>query len=361
MLSLFESSQVQSLLSSLAETPCPESTDHWPDDRLEALNAGGVLKWNVPSQFGGLELDDGDILEGYRLLSASCLVTTFILTQRNAACQRIITSANAAARQRLLPELAEGRLFATVGISHLTTSGQHLKAPAVQAIPEGDGYRLSGLVPWATGATHADLLVTGGQLEDGRQLLAAIPTRQPGVEVNDPVQLMALNSSQTGSVRLTDVMVGPEDVLHGPVEGVMQQGSGGGAGSLGTSVLAAGATEGMLRYLRDETSRRPDLAEFVEPLSESAADLVEQIRLAAADTHPQGSSAAESVRRQANSLVLRTAQSWLAATKGAGYVAGHRAERAVRESMFFLVWSCPQPVLSANLRELACASSSPPL
>jgi alkylation response protein AidB-like acyl-CoA dehydrogenase len=176
--------------------------------------------------------------------------------------------------------------------------------------------------------------------------------------VNAPVEMMALNSSQTGSVQLTDVEVSQDEILHGPVEGVMQQGSGGGAGSLGTSVLAAGTTEGMLRHLREEMNRRPDLGEFVEPLTQETSNLVDQIRLAAAVNHPSGASASEVVRQKANSLVLRTAQTWLAATKGAGYVSGHRAERAVRESMFFLVWSCPQPVLFANLRELACMSGA---
>jgi hypothetical protein len=63
---------------------------------------------------------------------------------------------------------------------------------------------------------------------------------------------------------------------------------------------------------------------------------------------------AESVRQKANSLVLRAAQAYLAASKGAGFVVGHPAERAVREAMFFLVWSCPAPVVSAALREFAC-------
>ena len=60
------------------------------------------------------------------------------------------------------------------------------------------------------------------------------------------------------------------------------------------------------------------------------------------------------IRRRANSLVLRATQAQLAASKGAGFVAGHPAEREVREALFFLVWSCPQPVLSAALREFAC-------
>lgn len=358
MSSPFDSASVRSLLTTLAGSTCPEATDQWPSDQLQALTAAGVMKWNLPTEFGGLGLNDQAMLEGYRLLSSSCLVTTFILTQRNAACQRIITSANTVVRERLLPEFAEGRIFATVGISHLTTSGQHLKTPAVRAEPTAAGFRLSGFVPWATGATHADVLVTGGQLDDGRQLLAAVPTDRQGIKVNAPVEMMALNSSQTGSVQLTDVEVSQAEILHGPVEGVMQQGSGGGAGSLGTSVLAVGTTEGMLRHLRKEMDRRPDLGEFVEPLTQEASKLVHEIRLAAAGNHAGGASASEVVRRNANSLVLRTAQIWLAATKGAGYVSGHRAERAVRESMFFLVWSCPQPVLSANLRELACMSGA---
>jgi hypothetical protein len=61
----------------------------------------------------------------------------------------------------------------------------------------------------------------------------------------------------------------------------------------------------------------------------------------------------ENLRARANSLVLRAAQAVLAAAKGTGYVVGHPAGRWCREALFFLVWSCPQPVLAANLCELA--------
>jgi hypothetical protein len=43
----------------------------------------------------------------------------------------------------------------------------------------------------------------------------------------------------------------------------------------------------------------------------------------------------------------------LVAAKGTGYVVGHPAGRWCREALFFLVWSCPQPVSAANLCELA--------
>jgi hypothetical protein len=60
----------------------------------------------------------------------------------------------------------------------------------------------------------------------------------------------------------------------------------------------------------------------------------------------------ERLRTRANSLVLRSTQVLLAASKGAGYVASHRAGRLAQEALFFLVWSCPQPVVTANLQEL---------
>jgi hypothetical protein len=51
--------------------------------------------------------------------------------------------------------------------------------------------------------------------------------------------------------------------------------------------------------------------------------------------------------------VTRAAQAALTASKGTGFVVGHPAERLVRESAFFLVWSCPQAVASAVMCELA--------
>ena len=77
------------------------------------------------------------------------LVSTFILTQRSAAVRRIATSENETAKRSLLPGLLSGDIFATVGISHLTTSGRHLKAPLVTAEPTDDGFLLTGTVPWA--------------------------------------------------------------------------------------------------------------------------------------------------------------------------------------------------------------------
>jgi alkylation response protein AidB-like acyl-CoA dehydrogenase len=361
----------------------------WPAEQFTRLAGAEVLAWVIPRAFGGSETPFVELMAGYERLAQACLVTTFVLTQRNGACQRIAGSANDDLKSELLPALAAGDVFATVGISHLTTSRQHLRQPVVSVAATGGGLRFDGVVPWVTGAKFADYVVTGGACADGRQVLAVIPTANRGVAVQPPAPLLALNASQTGAVELNGVEIETRYILDGPVERVMQRGQGGGTGSITTSALAVGHAAAALAHLREEADRRPDLREIYEPLAAERAALSADIRAAAEpageQSHlgrdvaeaacfrdspkpaasatkdqeslkPVGPPTAELIRARANSLVLRATQAYLAASKGAGFVTGHPAERAVREAMFFLVWSCPQPVLTAALREFACLS-----
>lgn len=339
----------------LAESSGPlDAAGAWPAEQFRLLADAGVTGWVIPRRFAGSEVSGPELLAGYVQLAGACLTTTFILTQRNGACQRIAGSANEALKGDLLPPLARGDLFATVGISHLTTSRQHWRQPAVSVEQAAGTLRFDGEVPWVTGAPHADFIVTGGALADGRQVLAAIPTDAPGVEIGPPARLLALGASQTSSVRLSRVSLEERWLIAGPVEQVMKQTAGGGAGSVATSALAVGLSNAALEHLLSEAERRPDLNEIIAPLRQEADELQIAI-LQSAEDGPANSAApsAESLRARANSLALRSTQALLAASKGAGFVSGHFAERAVREAMFFLVWSCPQPVVTAALRDFA--------
>jgi alkylation response protein AidB-like acyl-CoA dehydrogenase len=327
------------------------SVADWPAAQIRLLADAGVLAWGLPAEFGGQPATDVQVMATYEKLAAACLTTTFVLTQRNAACQRIAASPNFEIKSELLPPLCRGDACATVGISHLTTSRQHLAKPAVSAVEAEDDFVLDGTVPWVTGASAAEHIVTGGTLPDGRQVLMAVPTTLAGVIRQEPMRLLALSASRTATLLLDKVRVPRRNLLFGPIEQVMKHG--GGAGSLTTSALAVGLTASILGRLDAETKRRAELLPILQALeSEHRGARSELYRAGknATATPPT----AESVRQKANSLVMRTAQAYLAASKGAGFVVGHPAERAVREAMFFLVWSCPAPVVSAALREFAC-------
>jgi alkylation response protein AidB-like acyl-CoA dehydrogenase len=327
-----------------------DKADSWPGRQLDLCGEYGVFEWFVTRRWGGQEWSEAEVMRGYLALSSACLTTTFVITQRTGACRRIDGSDNEFVQSEYLPDLLTGKRFATVGISHLTTSRQHLSRPVLRAEETASGFVLDGYCPWVTGASYADLVVTGATLEDGRQVLAAVPTDLPGVSSGAAADLVGLSASQTGPMHFERVEVDRRWLLGGPIEQVLKQGGGGNTGGLQTSALALGVSKSALDFLGTESERRPDLQSPTESL-QADWDALRTELLHAAEGEPVCS--LESLRTQANSLALRSTQAALVAAKGAGYVVGHPAGRGCREALFFLVWSCPQPVLAANLCELA--------
>ncbi|MDZ4656238.1 MAG: acyl-CoA dehydrogenase family protein [Bythopirellula sp.] len=330
-------------------------TGQWPGEQLRLCGEYGVFEWFLEEAWGGQHWDQESIVRGYLELSRACLTTTFIITQRSGACRRIATCENEALKELLLPDLVTGRSFATVGISHLTTSRQHVKTPVLRADRVEGGFVFEGYSPWVTGAPHAEHVVTGAVLmENGaataEQVLVALPTDLPGVSVPPPARLIGVSASDTGEVRCEGVFVEDRWVIAGPVENVMSLGSGAGTGGHQTSTLALGLSRAALDYIAAESTKRTGLDAPLDALEEDYQKVFD-ILLAVVRGEPSCST--ETLRQRANSLVLRATQAALVTAKGAGYVQGHPVGRWCREALFFLVWSCPQPVVSANLCELA--------
>lgn len=339
-----------------ALAPKLDAPGAWPARQLELCGRAGVFEWFVPREAGGQGWTESDVVRGYLALSEACLTTTFVITQRAGACSRIAAGDSEWAKERLLPDLLSGKTFATVGISHLTTSRQHLAQPVLRAEETADGFVLDGYSPWVTGGQFAQHVVVGATLADGRQILVVIDTSLPGVRTPPSPDLVALSASHTGPVECQRAFIDRRWLLAGPVRDVMKSGLGARTGGLQTSTLAVGLSRAAVKFLAAEAQRRTDLAEPAAALQGEVTYLEHALIALAGGESCEGWSAND-VRTQANSLVLRATQAALAAAKGAGFVAGHPVGRWCREALFFLVWSCPQGVLAANLCELAGIAS----
>lgn len=321
----------------------------WPAAAWERLAETGALRWFLPVEYGGWGWSYPDLIRGYLALSRSCLTTTFVLTQWAAGVKRLLASERADLKAEHLPRWAAGDGFITVAISHLTTSRRHVARPILEAIPVPGGVRLDGYSPWSSGAAHASHLIVGGTQDDGRQVVALVPTATPGVTADPPLRLIALEAAATGGVRFDGVFVPESYILAGPVENALQQLSGG-AGGWETSALAIGLAAAAIDYLRTEAARRPELL----PATEGFA--AEQDRLRTLLFRAVGGEApctANQLRTWANAHVLEATQGALVAAKGAGFDRRSPVGRWCTEALFFLVWSCPQPVAQATLCDLA--------
>jgi alkylation response protein AidB-like acyl-CoA dehydrogenase len=339
----------EALATLAAQANAADAVPVWPAESWQALRRCGALGWCIPAAYEGEGCSGSALLDGYEKLAAACLTTCFILSQRDAACRRLRDSGNEALCRELLPALARGESFATVGLSQLTTSRQHLQ-PAFVARQAGKNLILNGTIPWVTGTAKADHLVIGAVLEDSRQILAVLPHTLPGVSVGPPLDLMALEGSLTSEVRCRDVVLDSSWLLAGPAEKVMAGGRGG-TGGLETSCLAIGLAGAAIDYLSGEAKSRPELCASADRLEQTRQSLRQEMHKLAEGGCTSESAAA--LRARANSLVLRATQAALTASKGSGFLRQHPAQRWARQALFFLVWSCPRPAAEATLAALA--------
>ncbi len=330
-----------------ADGPADES-GAWPERLWKILEDAGAPRWPLPLAVGGAGLDRASAVRRYGRIAEGSLTAAFLLTQHDAATRRL-TAPNAGAKATAwLPRIASADAFATVGISQLTTSRRRGPA-ALVARPYGEGFELEGALPWVTAADRADVIVAGAVLEDGRQVLVALPTDRPGVTVHEPFALAALQASRTTEVLIEGCTVEPDEVIAGPVADVMSLPGVAGTGGLETSALALGQARAALVALANEP--RDDLSEPVDALSSEWGELARDL-IAAADGDPNAP-APPAIRARANTLVLRATQAHLTARKGSGFLMTDPAQRWARQALFFLVWSCPSPVATAALRGFA--------
>lgn len=319
----------------------------WRSGAFAALARSGGLAGFIPADCGGTAAAEPALVGMLVAVASRCLTTALVLTQWAAGC-RLIAGAEPHIRSARLPELARGDRPTTVGISQLSTSRRHLAIPSLTAARHDGGWRLRGSCPWVTGADSSDTIVTGAVTDTGEQVFFVVPTDARGLDVRPPMRMLALSGSRTSTVSFDEVE--PADVIVPAQAGVR-------TGGLSTTALAVGSANAAIAILDHESEARLSLEPVAAGLRAEAEELARRLDDAAAiGIEPADR---DRLRARANGLVVRAAQAALTASKGAGFVAGHPAERLVRESMFFLVWSCPQAVADAVMCDLAGLPGGP--
>jgi alkylation response protein AidB-like acyl-CoA dehydrogenase len=303
------------------------------------------MRWAVPAESGGLNLSAYELHLRYERLATASVATALILTQRDAAVGWIEAAVGAPRRTALLNQLAKNEMWTTVGIAQLTTSRQG-GLPAVTALRVDGGYVLNGNIPWCTGVGHSPEMVVGAAMEDGQQILVLLREDQPGVQLGEPMKLVALNCTMTGSIQLKQVNIKDENVLRRPTANAL-------AGrrnslTLGQTFIATGLTQAALKLIAEHKSDRAHAAHdrFNEQLQELRAEIA---RLCQPGNEADATSANARLRGACNDLALRVTHAAVALYKGTALLREHPAQRFAREAMFLLVWSCPTPVIDCTV------------
>ncbi len=328
-----------------------DRTGHWPQKSIDLMAKMGGWRWNVPAEFGGDPVSHTELLKRYAALAGGCMSTALISTQRDGAVELIAGSANDTLKNRWLGKCAAGEIYTTVGIAQLTTSkrgGGNL----MKALRDGEGFRLNGMMPWATGASKAAIIVTGAVLEDGQQILACVPTDRAGFTVAPCDPLITLNASHTSCVHCDNFRVEPDEILRGPAERVLAIRTP--VKPLVTSACGIGLTGQLVKLIFNiPPASRNAFGDVVNPLIEQY-ETIRAMLFEAADrvNDPEFETPSTQIRVRVNDILVRAAMVAMTLSKGSGFLLDRPVQRHVREAMFFLVWSAPEAVQTGTLARL---------
>jgi alkylation response protein AidB-like acyl-CoA dehydrogenase len=190
----------------------------------QALGKAGYIGMIWPRQYGGAErhpLERYVVLE--ELLAAGAPVGLHWIADRQTG-PLLLRYGSEALRERYLPAMARGELYACIGMSE-PGSGSDLASVRARGVRDGDGWRITGQKTWTTNAHNARIMIALIRTEEGSErqhglTQFVIELDQPGVTVRPIIDLTG--GHDFNEVFLEDVHVSDEMRIGEPGAGWSQ-------------------------------------------------------------------------------------------------------------------------------------------
>src|SRR5439155_6963110 len=215
--------EIQALAREFAEAEIVPEAAAWdrehrfPRDLFTKLGELGLMGVCVAEEHGGAGADFlSYVLVLEELSRADAGVGVTVAVHTSAATLPIVAFGTEEQKSRFVPALARGE---TIGAFALTEpdSGSDAGSLRTTAVPDGDGWLLSGSKQWCTNGSHAGVFLlfarTDAAIEGARGVSAFVLDRDH-VEVTREEEKLGLNSSSTADLRLDRVRVGRDRLLH---------------------------------------------------------------------------------------------------------------------------------------------------
>jgi alkylation response protein AidB-like acyl-CoA dehydrogenase len=187
-----------------------------PASVLPQLAAAQTLRVGIAKHLGGTGGDLADAVETVASIARHSLTAAFVFWAQRAFIEYVLQSPNTPLRERLLPDLLDGSLAGATGLSNAMKLLSGIEALQVRATAEERGWSLDGRLHWVTNLRKSGFVVAAAiEPQAGMTpFVLAIPSGIEGLVRSDDLQLMALQSSNTGALVFTNVELTVDWLLH---------------------------------------------------------------------------------------------------------------------------------------------------
>lgn len=294
------------------------------------LGDRALLTPKLPQALGGLDLDTLAFWKFQALVAQHSGAIAFLQTQHQSAASLILAGQNQALAQNYLPAMSSGAKRVGVGFSQLRKQPAPLTAQRVS-----NGYRLSGKVPWVSGAGLFAEFVGAAELPEGSAIFGLLPlTNSETMQVSKPMALLGLSSTSTVSLSVNDHFLSDEQVVATKPKGWIQ--SRDRTNPLSPLGLILGCAQAGLDIATQGLSKR----QIEHPLLAQLQAQIQQTWLELPSTHALPIEAYDrkvALRGQAIALMNTCAQTAILSSSGAANMTNHPAQRVYKEALVFSV------------------------
>jgi alkylation response protein AidB-like acyl-CoA dehydrogenase len=348
-----EQREIQALAREVADTEIAPHAAEWdrehrfPSRLIAKLGELGLMGVCVPEELGGAGADFVSyvlVLEELSRADAGVGVTVAVHT--SGATLTIVGFGTAEQRERFVPPLARGE---GLGAFTLTEPGSGSDAGSLRttAVPDGDGWRITGTKQWCTNGSHASTFLLFARTDPetaGARGVSAFVLGPEHVEVTREEEKLGLHSSSTADLRLDGSLVGRDRLLHEERKGFAVAMATLDGGRIGIAAQAVGIAQAALEIARSYALEREQfgrrIADF-QAIQFRLADMATEIAAARQLTLraawlkqsglPHGAEGAMA-KLFASRVAVQASQDAIQVLGGYGYTREFPAERYYRDA-----------------------------
>jgi alkylation response protein AidB-like acyl-CoA dehydrogenase len=217
--------EIQALARDVARAEIEPNAAEWdrehrfPRALYGQLAELGLMGVCIPEAYGGAGADFlSYVLVLEELSRADAGVGVTVAVHTSAATLPILTFGTDEQRSRFVPPLARGEVLGAFALTE-SESGSDAGSLRTAAVPEGDGWRITGAKQWITNGSYAGTFLlfarTDRETAGARGVSAFILDADPTfVQVTREEEKLGLNSSSTADIVIDGYPVGRDRLLH---------------------------------------------------------------------------------------------------------------------------------------------------
>ncbi len=199
-----------------------DRTAEYPMEVMDKAHELGLVNVEIPESSGGFGLgclDNCLILEE---LSYGCSGITIPMAVNTLAETPLVIAGTPEQQEKYLGQMVEEPCFAAYAITE-PGAGSDAAALRTTAVKDGDGYLLNGQKAWISNATWAKWFIVFATMDRSKKhkgiCAFVVPHDVEGLTVGAHEDKMGQRCSDTTSLTLDDVRLGPEHLLGKEGEG----------------------------------------------------------------------------------------------------------------------------------------------